>query len=353
MPTTTIDTLLSCFVMVSLVLSSMVGVYTVVHPFLQEQQSWYKTQVNQKLAEYLLLEPGYPVNWGSDLTTSLTDFGLAKSGFATPFELDIDKVTRLNSENVYNVSFLDVFSALGTQDRPFRITVKPVFDVTVNLTSKQERLTDTVYHFQVHTEKSNLPIAANLSCYAVFLDQVVSNASSTSPTGEGLVEIALPNEGNGTALFIVIAKANSKTTSYAVYPFTHQLSDNHHPQGAYATLSPVDYTLRVDLVSVDDRVSRAMVLTYNDWFNLAEINESQATMFYTMPHLLDVGPMVLVGTGLDESTSFVEWTVYPQIPVDFGLNFTGQYDLLDSYAFRYLVTINSAVYECEVTIGGT
>jgi len=352
MVATTIDTLLSCFVMVTLVLTSMVGVYTVVHPFLQEQQSLYKMQVNQKLAEYILLGPGYPVNWGSDLATFLTDFGLAEYGSVAPYELDIDKVTRLNSENAYNVSFLDVFSALGTQDKPFRITIKPVFDVSVNLTSKQEGPTETVYHFQISTERSSLPIAADLCCYAVFSDQVVSNASSTSNAGEGSVDVTLQNEGSGTALFIVIAKADSKTASYAVYPFAHQSSSNPNSQGAYATLSPIDYTLRIDLVSDEDKMSHAMIMTYSNWFSLSEINESQATMFYELPRLLDPSPMVVVGTGLDGSTSFAEWTVYPQVPVVFGSNFTGEGDLLDSYAFRYLVTINSAVYECEVVIGG-
>ena len=63
--------------------------------------------------------------------------------------------------------------------------------------------------------------------------------------------------------------------------------------------------------------------------------------------------MIAVGTGLNGSTSFAEWTVYPQVPVVFGSSFTGEGDLLDSYAFHYLVTINSAVYKCEVVIGGT
>jgi hypothetical protein len=353
MSTTTMDTLLSCFIMITLTLTSMVGLFTVVHPFLQEQQSWNKTQVNQEIAEYLLLEPGSPTDWGSNLESSIINFGLAKSGFTTPFELDIDKVTRLNSENVYNVSFWDALTALGTPDKPFRIKIEPVFDVYVNLTSKQERIFDTVYQFEVTTKKSGLPVASSLRCYAVFLDQVASNTSFTSSSGEGSVEISLPNEGNGTALFVVIAEIDPRTVSYAVYPFTHRLNGNPNTRGAYATLSPIDYTLRVDLVSSLNRVSYGIVFTYNHWFNLAEINESQTTLYYSIPQLLDVSPMILVGTGTDGAASFAEWTVYPQIPVDFGLNITSQYDLSNFYSYSYLVTINSAIYECEVTFGGT
>ena len=353
MPTTTMDTLLSCFVMVTLTLSSMVGVFTVVHPFLQEQQSWNKMQLNQKIAEYLLIEPGTPIDWGSIIDAPVTNFGLAKSGFASAFELDIDKVTRLNSENVYNLSYLDALTALGTPDKPFRIEIKPVFDVYVNLTSKQEGLLDTVYQFQVTTMKSSLPVAASISCYAVFSSQVASNSSSTSSSGEGSVEISLLNEGNGTALFIVIAETDPRTMSYAVYQFTHRLSGNSHSRGAYATLSPIDYTLRVDLVSEFNKVSHGIVFTYNYWFNLAEVNESLTTQYYDIPQLLDASPLILIGTGIDGETSFAEWAVYPQVPLEFGSDFTSQYDLTDFYSFSFLVTINSAIYECEVTVGGT
>jgi len=109
MSTTTVDTLLSCFVMITLVLSAMIGISAFVNPFL---------------------------HWGSDADASLTSFGLAEQSVATPFELDIDKVTRLNEDNAYNVSFWDVFTAFGAQDKPFRIKIEPVFNVTLNLTSQ-------------------------------------------------------------------------------------------------------------------------------------------------------------------------------------------------------------------------
>jgi hypothetical protein len=339
--------------MITLVLASMVGVFTVVHPFLQEQQSWNNAQINQKFAEYLLLEPGTPADWGSNFESSIIHFGLAKQGFLTPFELDIDKVSRLNSENAYNVSFWDALTALGTTDKPFRIRIEPVFDVYVNLTSKQERLADTVYRFQVTTKKSSLPVAASLSCYAVLLNQVAGNTSSTSPSGEALVEISLPNDGNGTALFIAIAKINPRTVSFVVYPFTHQFIGNPNTHKSYATLSPIDCVLKVDLVSALNKVSNGTIFTYDRWSRLDEINESLTTQYYNIPRLLDIGPMSLVGTGLDGATCFAEWTVYPQVPIDFGSNLSNQYDRSDFHSYRYLVTINSAIYECEVTVGGT
>jgi len=353
MPTTTMDTLLSCFAMITLTLSSMVGVYAIVHPFLQNQQSWNEIQLSQKIAEYFLVERGDPPNWGANLEDSLEKFGLAKAGFTSAFELDIDKVTRLNIDNVYDISYLDAFSALGAPDKPFRIEIKPVFDVSVNLTSKQERLLETVYTFQVTTRRSGMPVAASISCYAVFANQVASNSSSTSSFGIGAVEISLLNTGNGTALFIVFAEAEPRIVSYAIYSFGHRLSGNPHSRGAYATLSPIDYTLRVDLVSELNTVSKGAVFTCNHWYSLDELNKSLTTQFFTIPQLLDASPMVLVGTGADGETYFAEWTVYPHIPVDFGVDFTNQFDLTDYCSFRYLVTINSAVYVCEVTIGGT
>lgn len=352
MPATTMDTLLSCFVMITLTLSSMVGVYTIVHPFLQDQRLWNETQLGQKIAEYLLIEPGNPRNWGANLVDSLENFGLAKAEFTSAFELDIDKVTRLNSDNIYNISFFDAFSALGAPDKPFRIEIKPVFDVFVNLTSKQEGLLETVYTFQVTTSRSGMPVAASINCYAVFANHVASNSSFTSSSGTGAVKISLSNTGNGTALFIVFAETEPRIVSYAVYSFWHRLSGNPHSRGDYARLSPIDYKLRVDLFSELNIVSKGMVFTYGHWFSLDELNKSQNTQFFGIPKLLDASPMVLVGTGVDGGTYFAEWTVYPQVPVDFGIDFTNQFDLTDYCSFRYLVTINSAIYICEVTVGG-
>lgn len=350
-----LDTLLACSVMICLVLTSMVGVFTAVQPFIEYQTSSYDMRMSRRLAEYLLLETGSPTDWGAETNGTLISFGLAKENAATPFELDIDKVTRLNEGNVYNLSFLEAFNAFGAKDRPFRIIIKPIFDITVTLVSQTENSTDIVYRFNVSTERSNSPVAAEFQCYAVIGDYVASNSSATSNSGKGSIEVALPTSMNGTALLLVLAEIESEIFSYTVYSFSHNSENSPNQAGSYATLSPLNYTLRADLASASNRILYAKVFTYNYWFNLSQSENVSMTQCFTIPEMLDAGPMILVGTGLDTNSSeyFAEWVSYPQIPLDFGLDFTGRYHLADAFSSRFLVTINSAVYECKLILGGT
>jgi len=354
MPMVSLDTLLACSVMICLVLTSMVGVFTAVQPFIKYQTSSYDVEMSRRLAEYLLLEAGSPNNWGVETDETLRSFGLAEENAIVPFELDIDKVTRLNENNRYNLSFLEAFTALGTKDQPFRIIIKPIFNVTVTLASQTENPSEITYRFDISTERSNLPVAARLKCYGVIGDHVTSNSSSTSNSGEGTVEISLPTSLNGTALLLVFAEKEPDIQSYAVYSFSHNSGNPANQAGSYATLSPLNYTLRADLTSASNRILYAKIFTYNYWFNLSQTGNTSTIQYFTIPKMLDPSPMILVGTGLDTNSSeyFAEWVSYPQVPLDFGLDFTGRYNLADAFSFRFLVTINSAVYECKVILGG-
>jgi len=352
MPAASIDTLLACSVMICLVLSSMVGVFTAVQPFIKYQTTSYSVEISRRLAEYLLLETGSPTDWGAETNETLTNFGLSKENAASPFELDIDKVTRLNERNRYNLSFLEAFTALGAKDKPFRIIIKPIFNVTVTLSSQTENPSEIIYCFNISTERSNSPVAARLQCYGIIGDYVTINSSSTSTLGEGSVEISLPTDLNGTALLLVFAETKPEILSYGVYSFIHNLDELPNQTGDYATLSPLNYTLRADLTSELNRILYAKAFTYSYWFNLSETEGTSTIQYFLIPKILE-SPMILVGTGLNSSSSayFAEWVSYPQIPLDFGLDFTGRYHLADVYSSRFLVTINSAIYECKIILG--
>ena len=355
MPTASLETLLTCFVMINLVLFSMVGLLTAVQPLIKHQNSSHEEEIALMLAQYILLEAGLPSDWGVNVNATLLSFGLAEEDAAMPFELDIDKVTRLNSGNIYNLSFLEAFTALGTKDKPLKILIRPVFDVTVTLSSRNESPSEITYNFSISTERSNMPVSTSLRCYGVIGDYVTIASSTTSTTGRGTVEISLPKDRNGTALLLVFAELKPKILSYAVYRFIHNLEGSPNQAGEYAALSPLNHTLRADLTSSTDKILYAMVFTYNYWFSLSETEQTSNIQYFEVPKLLDGSPMLLVGTGLNVSTQehFAEWAAYPQIPLEFGLEFTGRYNLADAYSSRFLVTINGAVYECEVIIGGS
>jgi len=355
MPTVSLDTLLASSVMICLVLSSMVGVFTAVQPFIENQTSSYDAETSRRLAEYLLLETGSPADWGAETNETLISFGLAKENASTPFELDIDKVTRLNERNKYNLSFLEAFTALNTKDKPFKIIIKPVFNATVTLSSQTEEASEITYHFNISTKRSNLPVAASFKCYAVIGNYVTSNSSSTSSLGEGSIDVSLPKSLNGTALLVIFAQIEPKILSYTVHSFAHNSGSSPNQAGSYATLSPLNYTLRADLTSSSNRILYAKVFTYDYTFSLTQTENASTTQCFAVPKILDESPMILVGTGLNASSSeyFAEWVSYPQIPLDFGLDFTGRYHLADALSSRFLVTINSATYECKIIIGGT
>jgi len=346
-----LDTMLACSIMIVLVLSSMLGVSTVIQPYLRDQSSRYEVEVNRRLIEYLLLDPGDPLNWGSGTNTSLVRFGLARSGFTTPFELDIDKVTKLNQENVYHVSLLEVFRASRVQDKPLRIKLRPLLDITLNLASQSEEEDQAIYRFDVLTTKSNSPIAASLRCYTILGDYVTNMTSSTSALGVGSVEVVLPNSLNGTALLITLAKVEPRIVSYSVFPFKHNSLQDPYPVGTFVELSPLNYTLRVDFSYPAEEISSTRVFKYNYSFDLTKITDSPEFEEYSIPQLLDVSPMILVVTGLNQSTSFAEWTTYPPLPLDFGSDFTEELDAMDSLSIHFLVSINSALYECEIILG--
>jgi len=355
MSTVSIDTLLASFVMVCLVLSSMIGVFTAVQPLIKYQPSSYETAMNRILAEYILIEAGSPANWGIETNRTLASFGLAEENATVPFDLDIDKVTRLNERNRYNLSFLEAFTAFGAKDKPFRITIKPLFNVTVTLASQIEKPSEITYRFNISTDRLKMPVSTRLQCYGVIGNYVTTNSSTTSTLGDGTTEISLPKSLNGTALLLVFAEMKPRILSYAVYPFTHNSESSPNQVGTYATLSPINYTLRVDLASSSDRVLNAKSFTYNYWFNLSEVEGTSTVQRFLIPRILDESPMIIVCTGLNSSSLeyFAEWVSYPQIPVDFGVNFTGRYNLADAFSSRFLVTINSAIYECEILVGGT
>jgi len=351
MPMSSIDTLLACSAMIVLVLSSMLGVFKLAHPYLQDESSEYRTEINRRLAECLLLDSGDPPDWGSRTNTSVVRFGLAKPDSALPFELDIDKVTKLNQENAYHVSFEEVFRTFGAPDKPVRIEIRPLLDVTLNLASQANEGNQTVYRFDAHTTRSNLPIVASLSYYTIIRSYVVNGTTSTSTSGVASFEVSLPNSLNGTALLILFAKMDPRAVSYAVYPFRHNSSDGAYPLGTFVRLSPLNYALMVELLYLGEEIQSAKVFTYNYKFDLVKVSDYPQTETYSLSHLLDVSPMILAVTGLNESESFAEWVAYPQVPVEFGSDFAEQRDMTEAVSFQFLVGINSAMYECRMVVG--
>jgi len=345
MPAVSVDTFFACSLILTVVVASMAGVAKIIQPYVTEISDVNEQGYLRELSKYLLLSEGSPKNWGQLSNSAPNTFGLAKADASIPYELDIDKVSRLNEENSYSVTYTQLLEALGTDNVALRIEVKPLFDVSVQLVSNVTSGSETDYTFEVSTNKSGLPIAAELRCYLVARNFVANVTSTTSAEGTGSVTLSVPNSSNGTALLLVFARSafDSRMVSFAVYAFGH-LSSDPLPNRTFTELSPLNYTLYVNPTYPDENLSNAYVFTYGYHFNLTEV----ASNAYSIPRLSEASPMILTVAGLNASTYFVEWVSYPQIPFKTGADFNHS----ESTAFVYTVAVHQVLYKCEITCGG-
>jgi len=353
MPASSIDTFLACSIMIALVLAAMVNTSNTLHLGMNGLPHKNDAERFQQLSQHLLLSTGLPVNWGSLRDVVPESLGLADSASFLPYQLDIDKVTRLNSHNIYSLSYSQLWQALGVDDVNFQIEIKTLFNLSTTLISKTREVNATTYQFDVYAQKSGAPVLAHLHNYVVVRDYVNSFATSTSSNGHSSILVTIQNSVNGTAIFLTFAEAesNPQIVAFNVYAFSHNSSEPL-PNRTFTRLNPLNYVLNASFLYPSEEILKTMVFTYNYNFSLTEKNQNDQTVEYAIPRLLDSSPMLLVITGINGSSSFAEWSSYPQVPfeveADFDVSDTGT----KIVSFSHIVTINSALYEVVTKWGG-
>ncbi len=335
MSTASIDFTLSAFAMIVIVMGAISGVNMVAEPYLDGDACCQERYIN--IGRYMLMSRGEPADWGSGRTPTLLGFA---SGDEV-YELDIDKVTRLNPSNAYAINYSGLWQALGVDDVSFRIEVEPLFDLTLNLTSSQNQGDSSVYTFSASTTRNGYPLPTQISYYIAVRNSTYSNSGSTDDDGAGSVQFTLPNSNNGTAILVGIAKAEASIISYCVLPFAHN-STSPEPAGTYATLSPLDYDLSVDL-SQGATAWNAAVFSLDYSFNLMAEGAN-----YSIPQLLDGSPMILTLTGVNASSYWAEWVAYPQVPLQTGADMSDDYVVSDVALASFVVEIKGALYRFDI-----
>lgn len=347
MPASSIDTFLACSVMIALVLSAIVGTTGILHPYLSGLTYENHVERHNQLAKYLLLTTGEPPEWGHLSEAVPYSFGLASANSFHPYELDIDKVSRLNNESVYSITYPQLLESFGARDVALKIEIGTIFDFSVELTSTSVGENETTYNFEFMTEKSGLPVSAQLRGYVIVKDHVQSMISSTSSTGNGSANVTIPNSTNGTTLLVAFAETKPQIMAFNIYSFGHN-SSTPKPNGTFMRLSPLDFVLNASFSYSDEEILRAYVFTYNYYFNLTKISGDNQTAEYSLPRLLDSSPMILVLTGFNGTFSFAEWVSYPQLPLEIGADLSKS----NVVSFTYIVTINYAFYDFTIKCGG-
>jgi hypothetical protein len=350
-PTISVDTFFACSLMVLLVLSAMASASKLLYPHINNAVDANIADRYESVSQYLLLNDGAPQNWGQNCLVPET-FGLAKAGSDNPYELDIDKVSRLNSENLYTISYAQIFTALEMSDVSSRIEIEPVFKVNVNLTATFEELNETSYEFEILTEKHGVPVQAELKHYVVAENHLEVN-HDYALNGITHVNITLSNDVNGPALLVALARSisNVKIVSFSAYAFAHN-SAEPMPKGTFLRLSPLNYNLNASWIYSEMNLSDAYTLSFNYSSTLTQYANSSQSATYNIPHFLDSSPTLIVVTGWNSTSFFTEWTAYPQIPLQTGANFSSSTTLSNVFAYTYLITIDSALYECTIWLGG-
>ncbi|MBX5320541.1 MAG: hypothetical protein QHH12_04175 [Candidatus Bathyarchaeota archaeon] len=352
MPAISIDTFFACSLTVLLVLSAMTATAKLLQPLIASPLETEAAKRYGEIAKYMMLNVGKPFNWGQNSQTFPEEFGLAEANAQNPYVLDVDKVSRLNSESLYALSYAQIFTILKVSDVSFRLEIKPLFDVGVNLTATFENVDETVYEFEVVTEKSGAEVPTDIKFYVVAEDFLQASNIYNSD-GRRRFNATIPNSVNGPALLVVFAKSafNAGLSSFAAYAFAHNSSEPAS-RGNFLRLSPLNYTLTVLPLSLNKALSTAYALTFNYAAKLTQIASDNQTATFSIPRFADASPTVLVVTGWNSTRFFVEWTAYPQIPLEIGVDFTKASSLSDVFAYDYLVTIGSAIYKCTVWLGG-
>lgn len=345
MPTSSFDTFFACTIILAAALIATGYVCSTMQVRIDNTQSINEQSYLQSIANYIVTNPGSPTNWGTNGSIP-TDFGLATNQSTVPYQVDIDKITLLNSLNSYSLSYLDILNSAKLSNIALGIAVSQIMDITIQSTGNSTNGDVTSFTFSVSTAINAEPVSATLSCYTI-ADSYQNNITAvTSAVGSGTFAVQVPNSAGDNALVVVFARANfdDQITSYAVYNLENS-SQETTPSSGDLTLSPLNYQLNLSTNSSALTVQNGYVLTYGTEQNLPA---STSAMQYPIPQVVDKSPYIIVVCGLDNGEYFQQWVSYPQVPFNAGATLSDS----QQNVFTYTVTINGVLYQLELTLGG-
>ena len=343
MPAISIDTFFACSLLVSVALLATASLAGTMQDQINSMQDLNKDAYLKNIAENVVKSYGTPVDWGSAGTVP-NSFGLADSESSYLYALDIDKISRLNSENGYSLSYFQASVAARLNNIALGISISQMLSITTALSSTSSIGDETAYTFEISVSQASGPTSASLQCYVVAKDFVSNVSNNTSSSGVGYVTVQIPNASNGPALLVVFARAtfDDRITAYGTCSFAH-LSQEPLPNHTFLGLSPLNYTLSLEAKFPDVTIEHGYAFSYAYQSNLT----STSATTYTIPELVDKSPTGLVISGLNGTSSFVEWTAYPDIPLNFGSDFENS----EQNVFVYTVLVKGTLYKLTLSFG--
>lgn len=344
MPAISIDTFFACTLLVSVALLATASFVGAMQSRIIEVQEINEEAFINTIANNLISSYGTPIDWASNKNLVPTTFGFSDTNSLIPYGLDIDLISRLNQKNLYSLSYIQVLKSAQLNDIALGISASQMFSVQISLFSNETFEDLTNYTFKIKTDQESVPISTNLQCYVTLNDIIFETTNTTSQTGIGYVTFQIPNSQKGTALLVVFGRTifDDRLTCYETYSFAH-LSDEPLPNNTFLKASPLNYELSYATEFTDLVIRSSYAFSYTQHFELTLISDSA----YSIPHLADKSPIVLVISGSKGNLSFIEWVSYPDIPLEFGSDFRGT----EENVFSYIVRIEEVLYRLNLKIG--
>lgn len=342
MPSTAFDTFFACTIIVMAVLIATAFLGVTLQARISGTDETNKDSYLKAIADHIVTYPGNPTNWGTESAVP-ADFGLAKYPAIGAYQLDIDKVSRLNRRNINVLSYVELLNSAKLNNMSLGISVKQVMDLSIRQLTTTDVSGVTYAELSVATSINSKPTSAELHCYIV-ADGYFYNASAQIPSsGSYTLTIQVPTDVAEGAVALAFARStfDSRITSYAVYSIANGAQEST-PSSIGLSLSPQNYRLSYT-IAPDVSVDNVYALTYSYNNNITAFQGSSCTI----PRLIDGSPIVLVACGQNGTSYLQEWTSYPQVPFDAGSTFSNS----ERNVFGYLVTVEGVLYRVEVSLG--
>jgi hypothetical protein len=340
LPASSFDTFFACTIIIAVALIGMAFLGSTMQTRIASTQDINKDSYLKAIADHIITNPGSPTEWGTSSALPV-DFGLASTFSHCNYELDLDKICRLNSLNNYSLSYLDLSNA-ARLNIALGIKVSQLMTVNIMQSSNSTVGSNISFTFQISANIDSKPASASIHCYFASDTYLTEVNASIPDIGIGQVTVQIPASETENVLLIAFARASidDRITSYAIYNFAHSTQESN-PSNRDLALSPLNYNLNLNDTSL--RVLKGYVFSYSYQYNLSFFEDSQAAI----PKLLDESPLVLTVEGINGTDHFQEWTAYPQIPLRIGADFDGS----EQNIFSYIVTINRVLYRLDLSLG--
>ena len=299
----------------------------------------------QAIANYLVTSPGAPYDWGAS-TSVPADFGLATTSSTIPYELDFDKVTRLNNQNNYSLSYTDIENSAKLNNVAIGITISQMMSISIEQVSNTTESANSSYTFTILTSIDSEPASANLICYVTSTNYLSELTGSTSDVGVGSLTVQIPTQATGDTLLIMFARAvcDQRITSYSIYNIASSNQETISSENIL-NLSPLNYTLNIFTSSSNMTIQNAYLFSYS---YLQNLTYAPSTGQCAIPGIIDNSPFIILVSGSNGGASFQQWVAYPQVPLKAGSSFEDS----EQNVFSYTVTIKGVLYNIRLSFGG-